>query len=93
MPQAARQDKVLDVSSESPLRSKATVRFRAASGATIQRAFAEDTQAKCCDMLRSWRDCPLCSADLKVSALFEFAAVADWDGPALGRPFDLRISL
>eukprot|EP00439_Symbiodinium_sp_Y106_P066644 s826_g10.t2 len=49
--------------------SKATVRFRAASGATIQRAFAEDTQ---------------------VCALFEFAAVADWDGPALGRSFDLR---
>ncbi|CAE7409063.1 unnamed protein product [Symbiodinium sp. CCMP2456] len=50
---------------------QATVRFRAASGATIQRTFAEDTQ---------------------VSALFEFAAVADWDGPALGRPFDLRTS-
>ena len=29
--------------------SKATVRFRAASGATIQRAFAEDTQARCCE--------------------------------------------
>ena len=26
----------------------------------------------------------------KVCALFEFAAVADWDGPALGRSFDLR---
>mmetsp|Transcript_32710 Transcript_32710/g.76382 ORF Transcript_32710/g.76382 Transcript_32710/m.76382 type:complete len:313 (+) Transcript_32710:32-970(+) len=51
--------------------AQATVRFRAASGATIQRAFAEDTQ---------------------VCALFEFAAVADWDGPALGRSFDLRTS-
>jgi len=45
--------------------AQATVRFRAASGATIQGAFAEDTQ---------------------------FAAVADWDGPALGRSFDLRTS-
>mmetsp|Transcript_3624 Transcript_3624/g.6443 ORF Transcript_3624/g.6443 Transcript_3624/m.6443 type:complete len:241 (+) Transcript_3624:198-920(+) len=50
---------------------QAAVRFRAASGATIQRAFSETTQ---------------------VSALFEFAAVADWEGPALCRAFDLRTS-
>eukprot|EP00931_Biecheleriopsis_adriatica_P067525 TRINITY_DN41646_c0_g1_i1.p1 TRINITY_DN41646_c0_g1~~TRINITY_DN41646_c0_g1_i1.p1 ORF type:complete len:317 (-),score=102.77 TRINITY_DN41646_c0_g1_i1:46-996(-) len=50
---------------------QATVRFRAASGATVQRAFADSSL---------------------VSALFEFAAVADWDGPAPGRSFDLRTS-
>ncbi|CAE7631339.1 unnamed protein product, partial [Symbiodinium pilosum] len=50
---------------------QATVRFRAASGATIQRAFSESTE---------------------VSALFEFVAVAEWDGPTLGRRFDLRTS-
>eukprot|EP00930_Biecheleria_cincta_P025840 TRINITY_DN18328_c0_g1_i1.p1 TRINITY_DN18328_c0_g1~~TRINITY_DN18328_c0_g1_i1.p1 ORF type:complete len:308 (+),score=68.75 TRINITY_DN18328_c0_g1_i1:34-957(+) len=50
---------------------KATIRFRASSGASVQRAF---------------KDCTM------VSALFEFAAVADWDGPAAGCSFELRTS-
>lgn len=51
--------------------SQATVRFRAASGGTIQRRFADATP---------------------ISALFEFVAVSEWDGPAPGRSFDLRTS-
>lgn len=50
---------------------KATIRFRASSGASVQRAF---------------KDCTT------VSALFEFAAVADWDGPPAGSSFELRTS-
>lgn len=50
---------------------KATIRFRAASGASLQRAF---------------KDCTT------VSVLFEFAAVADWDGPPPGSAFELRTS-
>lgn len=51
--------------------SHATVRFRAASGAAIQRRFADATP---------------------VSALFEFVAVTEWNGPAPDRSFDLRTS-
>ncbi|CAE8741567.1 unnamed protein product [Polarella glacialis] len=48
------------------------IRFRAASGVTIQRAFSDAT---------------------RVASLFEFAAVADWRGPAQGQTFDLRTSI
>jgi len=51
--------------------AKATVRLRAASGATVQRRFLDSTP---------------------VGALFEYAVVADWQGPALGSKFDLRTS-
>eukprot|EP00419_Tripos_fusus_P026266 CAMPEP_0172722584 /NCGR_PEP_ID=MMETSP1074-20121228/81846_1 /TAXON_ID=2916 /ORGANISM="Ceratium fusus, Strain PA161109" /LENGTH=296 /DNA_ID=CAMNT_0013548629 /DNA_START=205 /DNA_END=1095 /DNA_ORIENTATION=+ len=51
--------------------AQATVRLRAASGATVQRRFLDSTA---------------------VGALFEFAVVADWQGPAADSKFDLRTS-